>query len=566
MGTLSMTASRVPPPQRGPRVIRWLFGWDLCFKLFIGLSLIASFGIDDTHDRVRAALLMALLAMPLVGAWVFWLWRRLGTVDRGRREDASDEEVRRATETAYKLPLRVGCVWAVHWIALAGLTLIALDADWPFEVEMAPLSVVAFVLFEATMLGGALSLAYSLTAWLLGPTAGELSVKARQRRLTLRSGGLSLRTQLVGMALALCLTPMFWMGNMAYMSHHGATDEGFLFTFFLYVVAISIWGPLCAWFLGHAVTTPVRRVADALDEVARAGRGADVARVPVFQRDEVGRLADRANAMIDVLETTGRDLDRAMKELETRERARQELAIGAHIQTSILPRTFALDGLEMFGQMVTATEVGGDYFDVLPADDGGWLAIGDVAGHGLAAGMIMMMAQSAVAALVRRQPDATPGQILQAVNAVLYENVRRRMGHDDYLTLTLLRYYPDGRVVYAGAHEDLLVCRSSSGRCEVVPTTGAWMGVAREVGTRLPEAGLVLRPGDLLVLQTDGISEARDSGGRLFGGDRLVDIVEREQARPVQQVVESVFAEVRAWCQEPEDDQTLMVMRYQGRA
>jgi serine phosphatase RsbU (regulator of sigma subunit)/HAMP domain-containing protein len=379
-----------------------------------------------------------------------------------------------------------------------------------------------------------------------------------------RARGLSIRQQLVGMALALCLTPMFWMGNMAYMNQHGAAGEGFLFIFSLYLVAISIWGPLCAWFLGHAVTTPVRRVADALDEVARAGRGTEVARVPVFQLDEVGRLADRANAMIDVLETTGRDLDRAMKELQERERARQELAIGAHIQTSILPRAYALTGLEVFGHMVTATEVGGDYFDVLPSDDGGWMAIGDVAGHGLAAGMIMLMAQSAVAALVRRQPEATPGQVLQAVNAVLYENVRKRMGQDEYLTLTLLRYYADGRIIYAGAHEDLLVYRSSSRRCEVIATAGAWMGVSREVGTRLPEAGLVLKPGDLLVLQTDGIVEARDANGRLFGSERVVDIVERQHDRPVQEVVESVFGEVRRWCREPEDDQTLMVVRYQG--
>jgi sigma-B regulation protein RsbU (phosphoserine phosphatase) len=298
--------------------------------------------------------------------------------------------------------------------------------------------------------------------------------------------------------------------------------------------------------------------------VARGGRGEAVARVPVYQRDEVGRLADRANAMIDVLEATGRDLERAMKDLEARERFRQELAIAARLQSSILPRTLALEGLETAARMVTTTEVGGDYFDVLPTADGGWMAIGDVAGHGLAAGMLMMMAQAAVAALVQRRPDATPGEILAALNTVVHENVRQRLGRDDYLTLTLLRYYRDGRVVFAGAHEDLLVCRASTGRCEAVATAGVWMGMMREAAGKLPQSELGLRRGDLLVLRTDGITETRDGADRQFGPERLVAVVEEARHCPTAEIVDRVFAATRAWRADPEDDQTLLVMRYLG--
>jgi serine phosphatase RsbU (regulator of sigma subunit) len=571
-GEAPVSVPATPPATLGlaRTIVGRLLGLDLVFKLIIGLALFESFGVDGAADRKRAVLLMGGLAIPLVAGWVVALLVPCRRIEMGGNDPSA---LQVAAETAYRLPLRGACVWAAHWVLLSGLTLILLDRGWPVTVTMPPLSPAAWLLFELTMLGGALALAFSLLAFSLGPVAGALSVAARARKLELRVREVSLRQQLVGMAFALSLTPLLWMGTMAYMAHRrmgpgpapaSGTGDGFFFTFSLYLVGVGLWGPICAWLFGRAVTGPIDRVAAALDEVARAGRAADVARVPVYQKDEVGRLADHANAMIDVLEATGRDLEQATRELEQRERVARELEIGARIQASILPRRLVLRGAELSARMIPATEVGGDYFDVLPAADGGWIAIGDVSGHGLPAGMIMMMAQSAVAALVQRQPAAQPGEILGALNAVLYENIRQRMGADEYLTLTLLRYYVDGRVLFAGAHEDLLVCRASSTRCERIATQGAWMGVMRDATSGLPQATLVLTPGDLLVLYTDGITEARDAAGGQFGADRLVTSIETARARATGEIVASVFTEVRAWQSKPDDDQTLLALRYLG--
>src|SRR3954471_1354518 len=101
------------------------------------------------------------------------------------------------------------------------------------------------------------------------------------------------------------------------------------------------------------------------------------------------------------------------------------MEIASRIQTSILPRQFEVDGLQIAAQMIPATQVGGDYYDVLPVDGGCWLAIGDVAGHGLTAGLVMLMIQSIVSALTRQRPDATPAELLSILNEVLFENVRR---------------------------------------------------------------------------------------------------------------------------------------------
>src|SRR5262249_9515301 len=147
--------------------------------------------------------------------------------------------------------------------------------------------------------------------------------------------------------------------------------------------------------------------------------------------DEVGDLATSSNAMIDRLEATARDLEKATAELVAKQRLEQELEIGARIQTSIPPASVEIQGLQISGRMRPATEVGGDYFDAFPVPNGGWVAIGDVAGHGLTAGLVMLMAQSVIAGLGRASPLASPARLLQTVNAVLFENIRRRLRHDE---------------------------------------------------------------------------------------------------------------------------------------
>src|SRR5499427_5838204 len=88
------------------------------------------------------------------------------------------------------------------------------------------------------------------------------------------------------------------------------------------------------------------------------------------------------------------------------DRLELEMEIASKIQTAILPNITprAVRGLEIAARMRRATEVGGDYYDVLPTEDGCWLGIGDVAGHGLPAGIIMLTIQSAIAALTQDRP------------------------------------------------------------------------------------------------------------------------------------------------------------------
>ena len=239
----------------------------------------------------------------------------------------------------------------------------------------------------------------------------------------------------------------------------------------------------------------------------------------------------------------------------------KELVIARQIQTSILPRRTHVDGLEIAAQMVPADEVGGDYYDVLPNRNGCWIGIGDVTGHGLNAGLVMLMTQSIMAALANNDAAASPTQVLRAVNAVLFENIRKRLLQDDHVTLTLLRYNRDGEVVFAGAHEDILVCRAD-GTCDVVATPGPWVGAMQDISKVTRDSTLRLRDGDVIVLHTDGVTEAMNAQREEFGITRLADALRAVRGESPADINNHVLCAVRDWSHRQKDDITLVVGRY----
>jgi len=263
-----------------------------------------------------------------------------------------------------------------------------------------------------------------------------------------------------------------------------------------------------------------------------------------------------------LLETVVEEATR--REQAERARLADEMLIATRIQTGILPKTTQVAGLEIATVMAPATEVGGDYFDILPFDGGCWLGIGDVAGHGLPTGLVMLMIQSIVAATTHGRPDASPADVWKAVNAVLYDNVRQRLQQQEHATLTLIRYEADGRLVFAGAHEPLVIVRAATGRCEVVPTPGTWAGIVRAVPGNVVESATVLRPGDVLILHSDGLTEAMDARSEQFELGRLCRGAEETARRPVEEIRDHLMAAVRAWSSNQVDDRTLIVMRYLG--
>ncbi|MBW4495531.1 MAG: AAA family ATPase [Oscillatoria princeps RMCB-10] len=241
-----------------------------------------------------------------------------------------------------------------------------------------------------------------------------------------------------------------------------------------------------------------------------------------------------------------------------------ELDVARKLQLMLLPKESELNeipGLEIAGFMEPAAEVGGDYYDVLQQDGQVKIAIGDVTGHGLESGVVMLMVQTAVRTLFS-DSETDPAKFLQAINQTIYCNMGR-MDSDKNLTLSLLDY-SQGVVRLSGQHEQAIVVRFG-GVAELIDTVdlGFPIGLVSEVADFVSQYQVSLNPGDGVVLYTDGITEAENMERVQYGIERLLEVVSRNWQRSAaeikQAVIESLFQHIGE--QKVYDDITLLVLK-----
>jgi PAS domain S-box-containing protein len=269
---------------------------------------------------------------------------------------------------------------------------------------------------------------------------------------------------------------------------------------------------------------------------------------------------DGLRVMVSVLDIRERQLAEAHR--REAERLARELQLAERIQTQLLPRPPLARDIEIAARMIPATEVGGDYYDVVPADDGCWLAIGDVSGHGLDAGVVSLMVQSATAAILRSTPDVSPAGAVRGINEILHDNVKNRLARDDFVTFNLLRYHRDGTVAHCGAHEDILVWRAATRTVERHPTDGVWLALAANAQFQTRE--LHLGDGDVMVLLTDGLIENRNGTGEMLGIEAATRLVAERADGAAGELVEALVQQSLRWSASPEDDITVVVLRHRA--
>jgi serine phosphatase RsbU (regulator of sigma subunit) len=220
-----------------------------------------------------------------------------------------------------------------------------------------------------------------------------------------------------------------------------------------------------------------------------------------------------------------------------------------------------IDALDIACYMAPAAEVGGDYYDVLSYNGQIKIGIGDVTGHGLESGVVMVMTQAIVRALLT-SGEADPVRFLNTLNRALYGNVQR-MGTDKNLTLALLDYAA-GEVRLSGQHEAMIVMRRD-GTLELVDTVdlGFPIGLIDEVADLIAQTTVALQPGDGVVLYTDGITEAASLDDEQYGLERLCAVVQAHWPEPAEVIKDMVVQDVRRHigAQEVYDDITLVVLK-----
>jgi serine phosphatase RsbU (regulator of sigma subunit) len=240
-----------------------------------------------------------------------------------------------------------------------------------------------------------------------------------------------------------------------------------------------------------------------------------------------------------------------------------ELEVSKQLQEMLLPKEDELsqiEDLDIAGFMEPADEVGGDYYDVQQRGDRVLCSIGDVTGHGLESGVLAIMTQTAVRTLLaNNETDST--KFLTALNETIYHNVQR-MKADKNLTFALLDYQY-GQVRLSGQHEEMIVVRQ--GNLELIDTIdlGFPIGLVENIAEWIAETTVVLNQGDVIVLYTDGITEAFNPEKVEYGIERLCEIVKKNWQRTADEIKQAVIDDVKQYIstQKVFDDITLLVLK-----
>lgn len=241
-----------------------------------------------------------------------------------------------------------------------------------------------------------------------------------------------------------------------------------------------------------------------------------------------------------------------------------ELDVTRRLQAMVLPKPDELatiPQLDIAGCMRPAEQVGGDYYDVLHMGSRIKIGIGDVTGHGLEAGLVMLMVQS-IARTLHEAGEYDPLRFLRVLNQAVYKNVRR-IQSDKSLSLSFIDVYGD-RLVLSGQHEDVLLFRAD-GTLERIDTSelGFAIGMEEDVSAFLATREVRFGPGDCVILHTDGVTEASSTTGELYGIERLCRIVQSHRQKSATEIQVAVLDDLMRYigAAKIRDDISLVVIR-----
>jgi HAMP domain-containing protein len=236
-----------------------------------------------------------------------------------------------------------------------------------------------------------------------------------------------------------------------------------------------------------------------------------------------------------------------------------EMELAKKIQTCLLPEKPEIQGYEIAASCEPADEIGGDYYDVISVGGFDWIVIGDVSGHGVTSGLIMMMVQTAIHTVLIQNPEVPASHLLSVINRTIYENIVR-MDEQKHMTIVVIASGKDGFFDFSGLHEDILFWCADSEKVEKIATDGMWIGLEPDISKMLPMNEFRMETGDCIVLYTDGIIEARNTqDGSFFGAERLDKIISSCGGCSAAEIHAAILESLKDY--EKPDDVTLFVMK-----
>lgn len=248
---------------------------------------------------------------------------------------------------------------------------------------------------------------------------------------------------------------------------------------------------------------------------------------------------------------------RTLQREEQLNEIQRELALARSIQLSLLPEEFpGSSSFQVAALYVPMTSVAGDFYDFVVAGEArAGLLIADVSGHGVPAALIASMVK--MAAISQREQAAHPGHLLTGMNRALFGNTQGQYVTAAYASLDAQR----GELRYAAAgHPAMLLLRD--GEVSEVAENGLLLAAVN--GIEYNDRALPIAPGDRFVLYTDGLVEARNAAGKLFGVDALFSAVRASASMAPREAARQIVGSVQTWAQAQEDDLTILVCDYAG--
>jgi serine phosphatase RsbU (regulator of sigma subunit) len=287
--------------------------------------------------------------------------------------------------------------------------------------------------------------------------------------------------------------------------------------------------------------------------------------VTLDNQDELGEVVHSFNNIAIALVKSNQEFQQLNNHVNAENmRMKAELDFTREVQQRVLPKPqeiAQITDLDIAGFMQPASDIGGDYYDILQQDGRVKIGIGDVTGHGLESGMLMLMVQTAVRTLLESN-ESDPQKFLSILNRTIYRNIQR-MDSDKNMTLCLLDYY-EGKVRISGQHEEVLIVRKG-GMVQKIDTgdLGFPIGLEEDIFDFVAYADVQLLPGDVIVLYTDGITEAEDVNGEFYGLKRLTQVVKHNWQKQAEEIKQAVIDDLWKFIgkQYLLDDITLVVLR-----
>lgn len=314
----------------------------------------------------------------------------------------------------------------------------------------------------------------------------------------------------------------------------------------IYGVALVV-SILAAYLLMNLVVAPIRKLTDGMLAVSQ---GRTDHQIMIQSNDEFGQIARVFNDMT-------RRFNQAQRNLLEQERLQQEMQVAQEIQHTLLPRELPqIEGYDVSSMYRSAKEVGGDYFDFVWVDDNVLgVAVADVSGKGIPGSLVMTMIRTALRLEARGNHNAT--DVMAKVNSFVTRDMKKGM----FVTMFYIILDSRRRIIQytCAGHNPMILYREETDQIYYLKPRGFPVGIDLPnpdlFQKSLTQESVKLKKGDVLLLYTDGITEAMNPRREQFGEKRLLDLVRQHHELSAEEFVQKLSEEIARFTEEyPQND------------